>query len=403
MATRKERMTLNTAGYTPAVFNGIKYTPVTADYNILERAFAINEEREKEAITEHNAIKSALGQVRTSLHQDAETLKWFDDKAKDIEAKINNAVIEGDFFNAIALAKNAAGDLANDAELLGRIQNNKQYEAEMQRIQKMVADGKLSENEANYYRKNNPFTNKFIKEGDKIIGAEQWKLNEEPVERLDINKLFQESAALYKPNRTGSTKTSNFQSTKTDNISGSTTAQMSMNRGDNLSTVTETIGHSEQKVDPVDLLNFSLQRLYATENWERKLRQHYNGEWQHYKDLEKEVNEYTGDPTNSDYIAKKAHVEKYKQLFETDGVPNNNNTSTYMNYFAHQLFNSKQVEAYGYKFTDDQHSLIGQISVGSDNRAKVLKYDPIKGEYYWAEEGPRVDVMQDTENKVLGL
>ena len=402
MATRKERMTLNTAGYTPAVFNGIKYTPVTADYGILERAFAINEEREKEAITEHNAIKTALGKVRTSLHQDSETLKWFDDKAKDIEDKINNAVIEGDFFNAIALAKNAAGDLANDAELLGRIQNNKQYEAEMQRIQKMVAEGKLSENEANYYRKNNPFNNKFIKEGDKIIGAEQWKLNEEPVERLDINKLFQESAALYKPNHTGYTNTSNFQSTKTDNISGSTTTKMSMNRGDNISTVTETIGHSEQNVDPVDLLNFSLQRLYATENWERKLRQHFNGEWQHYQDLKKEVSEYTGDTSNSDYIAKKAHVEKYEQLFEKDGVPKRKDANTYMIYFANQLFNSEQVKAYGYKFTEDQHSLIGQISVGSDNKAKVVDYNPIKG-YYWREVGPNVDVIQDTDNTVIPL
>lgn len=396
----KRRMTLNTAGYTPAVFNGITYTPITADYSILERAFALNEERKKEAVVEHNAIKSALGKARNELHKDAETMSWFDNKSKNIENQLQQIIDSGDYFSVINAAKNFAGDLANDAELWARIQNNKEYNAEMQRINDMVKAGKLTEVEANYYRKSNPYTNKFITENNKIIGAEQWKLKEEPVESLDINKHFQEVASLYKADRTSYTNSSNFQKT---NALGITT--QSMDRNSNISSTTETIGHAEQKVDPADLLNFATERLYAEGDWERKLRQHFNGAWQQFKDLQDEVKQYenSGDIENSDYIAKKANLKKYKQLFQTDDIDNIKNKDAYMKYYATQLFKSKQAKAYGFKITDDTHTLNGMIRTDGDGNQQTLQYNFQTHRWEWTNNGPVTDVKPDVNNNVVKL
>ena len=137
----RNRMSLNSVDFQPTLFTPIEFKPVEQDFSILERAMAKQEERKEKAITQQSLVKQALGKAREQLHQDDETLSWFDAKARDIENNIQLSANLGDYATALQTGIIAAGDIANDKELNARIRTNAQYNEEVERQRQRINKG----------------------------------------------------------------------------------------------------------------------------------------------------------------------------------------------------------------------------------------------------------------------
>jgi len=205
----RNRLSLNTVDFQPTVFTPIEFKPVEQDYSILERAMAKQEERKEKSVTQQSLVKQALGKAREQLHQDDETLAWFDAKARKIEDDIKTASEVGDYATALQTGIEAAGDIANDTELNARIRTNAQYNQEYERQRQRVGNG-IDQDTFNWWVKNNPYKHTNIEENGRIIGAEDWKSNFTPVDDLKWENIFIAAKQLNMPEKGKSGGTTNL-------------------------------------------------------------------------------------------------------------------------------------------------------------------------------------------------
>ena len=110
----QHRMTLNTVGFEPTVFNPIEFKPVEADYNILNKSMALQEARQREAQEKTTAVDTALGEIEMNLHNDPETNQWWSDYKNNIKNTIATAANVGDYASAINIATQQAGKITSD-------------------------------------------------------------------------------------------------------------------------------------------------------------------------------------------------------------------------------------------------------------------------------------------------
>ena len=111
------RMSLQTVAFNPTPFQAVTFTPQAADTSILAHSFDTIAQREKEASEKLGAMDTTFSQLRAKLHQDPETLKWFDDYTNAQKTKVKNYVDNYDFSTAINKAVELAGETLNNPEL----------------------------------------------------------------------------------------------------------------------------------------------------------------------------------------------------------------------------------------------------------------------------------------------
>lgn len=205
----RNRLSLNTVDFQPTVFTPIEFRPVEQDYSILERAMAKQEERKEKAVTQQSLVKQALGKAREQLHQDDETLAWFDAKARKIEDDIKTASEVGDYATALQTGIEAAGNIANDTELNARIRTNAQYNEEYNKQRQRIGNG-IGQATFDWWVKTNPYThtNIYDKEG-RITGAQDWKAENTPVDDLNASQLAFTAFKLLSPEKSNSSGSSN--------------------------------------------------------------------------------------------------------------------------------------------------------------------------------------------------
>ena len=344
--TERKRMSLNTVGFTPTVFNALEYKPLEVDYTPLARSFTMQEERKQKSIEQTNAVKTALGKARESLHKDKETLAWFDKKARDIEERLNAAAEVGDYAGAINLGIQQAGELANDAELNGRIRTNAEYESKKQRLQDLADKGKIKQETANYYLEKNPYSFKPIKDNEgNIIGAEEWDFAEQPVDDLDVGKLFLTAYGMITPTKTNRAK---------DNYS------TNVNKDGTPNNITTTRQKSTESVSEDDILRQSLTLLFADNDWEAKIKQMYNVAFNKYEKNKARLDELVakGDNSSPEYQMLQTLVNQEEQLFFTDSSENDRNQNTFLNYFSKQVLDSDMARQLGYSYENSSISTI---------------------------------------------
>lgn len=356
-----------TAGWTPAVFQGVEWSPTPIDFSIMERSLAKQEERQQTANQQISAVKTALGQAREKLHRDDATLQWFDEKANQIESNLQNAANVGDFAGAINLATREAGELANDAELAGHIRNNAEYQQKMQQLDDMVKNNVISNTTANWIRKENPYSISFKKDGnDKIIGTEEWKFKEEPVADLDINKFIEEAFKSINPDQINSGFSSNVYDANNNIVKRNPNLiEGAPNNTVGVGAISQQHTSSIRQVKAKEILDQVMERLYALPDWEQKLRQLYNGAFQSYKDNKEKFDNMS--ETDPEYQMYSDLINRQEEIFYKNGQTNPQNTNTFKNYFARLLFDSPQAKAYGYKISDISDALSGSIPKASSS------------------------------------
>ena len=89
--------------------------------SLLANSLAKLEERERTANEKISAMDVAFGDIRSKLHQDKETLQWFNDFSNKYKDQVASYARLGDYGNAINAAVRLGGEAANDAELIGRL------------------------------------------------------------------------------------------------------------------------------------------------------------------------------------------------------------------------------------------------------------------------------------------
>lgn len=176
------KYTLKTASLNPVGFQAAVYTPQKEDMSLLQRSFAIMDERKERTDQQRAAITKALADVKLNAKEDA----WKQNYIDDISKRIDSAAQFGDYSAALETATRLAGESLSDPALKGRIRANEQYEEEIKRQKARVDRGDIGQNTYAWWLKNNPYQYTDIRD-DKgnIIGGTEYEPTSRPVN--DIN------------------------------------------------------------------------------------------------------------------------------------------------------------------------------------------------------------------------
>lgn len=360
----RDRMTLNTVGFQPAVFNPMEYKPIEQDFSILERAMAKQEERQEKAMQQKTAVDVALGKVETELNP-AE-FEWFNAEKQRIKDRINDAVQVGDYAGAINTAMEEVGNIQSNTEWLGRLKNSAEYNQKMNNIDDMVAKGIISSNEGKYLKKKNPYSNKIVRDDNgNAIGTDTWDYELTPLANINIDNLFDEAFKSIHPDTISIDNATNLQGGTPSKQAGR--AIYGRPNGTIIvpSNVTERHGFSTKEVKPQEVLAQAREKLINIPDWDKKLQQMWGGDYEAFLDDEAKLK--TLDPNSQEYKALETTVNMRKPLFYDGNVPKKEDNNTFMNYFKYRLFNSKQASAYGYKYEDSNNSYVYSQPSSSDS------------------------------------
>lgn len=216
MANRnRNRMTLNTVGYTPAVFNAIEYQPLVQDYSGLERSFARNEERRKNLKEQESAIDVALGKIESQLYNNTEMQTWFSDYKNKIKEDIKAAAEIGDYAGALNTAIRTAGNIMQDSQLINRMKASAEFQDKINEVHKMRLDGQISKDTEDWWLENNQFKYEDTKDTEgNIVDHTTYYTLATPVPDINIPKLTKTAFDLITARQTD-TKTINADGTGT--------------------------------------------------------------------------------------------------------------------------------------------------------------------------------------------
>lgn len=211
--TERNRMSLNTVGFTPTVFNPLDYKPETVDYGILERSFAKQEARQAAAAEKASAIDVALGKIETELHNDPETQEWFNNYKNNIRQQIANATDVGDYAEAVNVATRLAGQVSSDSAILGRVKANQEYQAKVDETHKRAVANKISPDTERWWLANNQFKYEDITDDNgNIIAGTSYNTLQTPVDDINIAEFTQQAFKMITP-KVYDNKTVNYDGT----------------------------------------------------------------------------------------------------------------------------------------------------------------------------------------------
>ena len=205
------RMSLSTAGFSPVVFSPIEFKPVEANYGTLERSLARQEARQREAVEKQSAVDLVLGDVEFKLHNDPETLIWFNNYKNNIKNQIQTAVDTGDYATAINTAVRLAGQIKDDTQLNSRIKANQEYQERVDETHKRRLAGQISSDTERWWLANNQFKYEDVvdKNTGNIIGGTSYIDLGTPVDDINIADFTKKAFDLVSPRQTDIQVTNN--------------------------------------------------------------------------------------------------------------------------------------------------------------------------------------------------
>lgn len=178
----QHRMTLNTVGFEPAVFNPIEFNPVEANYDILNKSMALQEERKQKAIAQQSAINAAISEVELAPEED----EWKQNYIADINNQIQTAANVGDYAGALNTATQLAGKATIDPALRGRERYNKERQKFIEELKAKRNSKLISEDSFERAIAENKYNYKDIPDANgNIVAGSSWTPTFDP--RKDVN------------------------------------------------------------------------------------------------------------------------------------------------------------------------------------------------------------------------
>lgn len=178
-----QRLSLQTPqGMQFNVFEGSTVTPQKVNAGLLSDAFKTIEQRETTYNERVSALDAAFSQMRETLPNDEETLKWFDNYTQGYKDKIKAFADNYDFGTAINMAIRAGGEAVSSAEYTGR----KRYYAEREKwIEDLEKRSDLKSRDKDYWKRHYPLAYEDVKDSTgKIIGGNHFEAPT-PIKSID--------------------------------------------------------------------------------------------------------------------------------------------------------------------------------------------------------------------------
>lgn len=199
----RNKYNLLTANFNPTPMQFGEFTPAKASIDSFSRALSRMEERKRKADEKSSAMDVAFGEFRSKLHNDKETLKWFDDRVKEYKSQVDGYAQIGDYGNAIRSATLLAGQAAKDGEIMDRIKANSEYQQALDKLKTRVGKD-ISQQTYNYFKDNFfKYSYNEIKDedGNVIGGSLGTNLDKQPVADISWENLVNLAFKLKTPNK----------------------------------------------------------------------------------------------------------------------------------------------------------------------------------------------------------
>lgn len=176
-----------------ATFKNTPYNTDSIDMGIFQNSLKTIDANYKEAIKTKNAIKTSIASLDMDSSEDEFKQKYAD----DIINKIDSSVEYGNFGSVLPMITQMAADVASDPRLLGRVQNNMLHKQNDAELDKLAANGKITEDTADFYKEINPYhyEDKTDDNGN-VTGFKKWTPNETPVDDVDFVKFMEEAKKI---------------------------------------------------------------------------------------------------------------------------------------------------------------------------------------------------------------
>ena len=306
MADKLPKYNLATAQFTPVVFEGATYKPEQEDMSLLANSLAKLEERERTANEKISAMDVAFGDIRSKLHQDKDTLQWFNDFSNKYKDQVASYARLGDYGNAINAAVRLGGEAANDAELIGRLKTSKQYE-DLDAAQRARINKGITQDTYNWWKKTHKYNhvNIYDDTGTVVVGAEEID-TPVPYDDIDFTKLAETAYRLITPDKAAK---------------GSNTSVSSSHSVDGTGSSYSTASGSSRRVEKVrkeDILARMDELLPALPGGFSSVEQAFDVYVDKLKEMKESLNHMT--PGTDEYKQQQQKIEKRELLMSNNGA-----------------------------------------------------------------------------------
>ena len=173
------------SGFAPATFQAAVFTPEKEDMSLLQRSFALMDERKEKTDQQRAAITAALSKVNLN---EADT-EWKQNFINSISARIDSAAQFGDYSAALEEATRLAGEAVSDPELLAREKENENYQVWKKSLDSLYLNNKIDKNTRDYFNDKIQYQFNGTYENGKF---KTYSLTdyETPVQQIDLSSLF---------------------------------------------------------------------------------------------------------------------------------------------------------------------------------------------------------------------
>lgn len=152
------------SSFQPQVFK-----PQKDDMTSLQRSLEILESRRVSAYEALSNLYNVFAQYAQLLHNDTETMTWFNNYRKKIIGSVDSFMNTNDYSNAYTCAIRCQGEVSSNLELAARVRTNKEY---VEIKKGIISRSDLSQEEKDKWIKENPYKFVPIKSDDgTIIGG----------------------------------------------------------------------------------------------------------------------------------------------------------------------------------------------------------------------------------------
>ncbi len=191
-------VSLATANFTPATFEGNVFTPQQVDMNLLARSLSNIENREEKLANQRLALNEAFSKARELLPDNAETNQYITDNQNRIKDNIDAMINIGDMSGALTSAKNLAGDFISSPEYNARVKEHRQRKEWLESLDRIGVDNYIKE----YYRDTYQDKNNFTRDANgNITGTAGWEAPL-PEQGQSSTSIIEEALKTVKDERT---------------------------------------------------------------------------------------------------------------------------------------------------------------------------------------------------------
>ena len=366
--SRLYNFTLGQPQFEITPFQAVAFEPKEREnISILNDALDTLELRENRASDSLTAMDSAFATLQRQLHQDKDTLQWFENFKKKYKGEVEAFANLGNYSAAARFGKQLAAEMLNDGELIGHQHAFETWKKERDEVAQKAktlddAEGlKLWEKE-NGYDVNNI---SFIKDQDgNITGAEDYKITRDYYEPINWTKdVWGPSFSIINPDQIAKSSSKGSQVSR-GNDYGSQSSGRETSHSTNFSQVT-----ADDVLKSFELYTTGIGMSEARIKW----------------DFDKRINERNSlqEEYNSLSEADKAST-KGKDLLYRIGLLNkvliHNNVEDYKSYYAEMVAGGKTAKEVAELMAYKHSSVSDAVNTNSSKNKHTPGADTIAAE-----------------------